>query len=179
MTAVISSGECSRGRERPQARSTAPLGARAPASLPRAGLEGQPWQVQVRAQRVGTRPSSPGPASALPRLPARHAGFRTPGGGGGGGGRARRLGVSGAAGASGGGGGGGSSPVPRTRARYSLTARSRAPAAVNPNPGYLSAGRAQLGAGRGGGPRLRSWGVVLREFPNKCGARLCAGPGVG
>lgn len=60
------------------------------------------------------------------------------------GGAARRLGASGAAGAS---GGGGSSPAPRTRARYSLTARSRAPAAVSRNPGYLSAGRARSGAG--------------------------------
>lgn len=61
--AVGSSGECRRGRERPGARSTAPLGAR----LPRAGLERLPWQVQLRAPRRARR------AEILSRCPAGRA----------------------------------------------------------------------------------------------------------
>lgn len=139
--AVGSSGECRRGRERPGARSTAPLGAR----LPRAGLE-----TAVAGAAAGTAEGAargdpfplPGRASALPRL-----GTRAPG--------PRQVRDSGHLGAPRGRGWASAAPrpPPGARARYSLTARSRAPEAGSPNPGYLSAVRARLGAGGRGSRR--------------------------
>lgn len=137
-------GECGSGRERPGTRSTAPLSAR----LPRAGLEGRPRQVQVRARRAGTLSW---PDERAPRFGL--AGFGTSGAAAG----AWRLGASGrplgprwAAG-----GGGGSSSVPRAQARYSLTAQSRVPKAGARRPGRGAGRRVTC---RPGARAARSWG---------------------